>query len=65
MEDIWCTQNQYRKFPSNYYGNAGWDGHYYCTATSICFELNTAILNRLITATTFFFIMLYYTKTTD
>ena len=65
MEDIWCTNNQYRKFPSNYYGNAGWDGQYYCTKTHICFELGSAILNRLITATTYFFVVLYYTKTTD
>jgi hypothetical protein len=65
FEDIWCTNKQYRRFPSNYYGNAGWDGHYYCTNTDICFELGSAILNRLITTTTFLYIILYYTKTTD
>jgi hypothetical protein len=65
MEDIWCSNNQYRKFPSNYYGNAGWDGHYYCSATALSFELGSAIYNRLITATTFLYIVLYYTKTTD
>lgn len=65
MEDIWCTNNQYRKFPSNYYGNAGWDGHYYCSKTALSFELGSAIYNRLITTTTFLYIVLYYTKTTD
>lgn len=65
MEDIWCSNNQYRKFPSNYYGNAGWDGHYYCSKTALSFELGVAICNRLITATTFLYIVLYYTKTTD
>ena len=65
MEDIWYTNNQFRKFPSNYYGNAGWDGQYYCSKTALSFELNTAIYNRLITATTFLYIVLYYTKTTD
>ena len=65
MEDIWSTNKQYRRFPSNYYGNAGWDGQYYCTATNICFELGSAIYNRLIAETTFLYIVLYYTKTTD
>jgi hypothetical protein len=65
FEDIWCTSNQYRHFPTNFYGNERWDGHYYCTETEICFELDMAVLNRLITSTTFFYIILYYTKTTD
>ena len=65
FEDIWCTNNQYRKFPSNYYGTGGWDGQYYLTKTHICFELGMNALNRLITATTYFFIVFYYTKTTD
>jgi hypothetical protein len=64
-EDIWCTNNQYRHFPTNFYGNEQWDGHYYCTATDICFEVDKLVLTRLITATTFFYIILYYTKTTD
>ena len=65
MEDIWYTNNQYRKFPSNYFGNAGWDGHYYCTNTNLVFELGSAIYNRLIYYTTYLYIVLYYTKTTD
>lgn len=64
-EDIWITNGQYRKFPSNYYGNAGWDGHYYCTSEKICFELGSAIYNRLISDTTSFYITIYYTKETD
>lgn len=62
MEDIWCTNGQYRKFASNYYGAGGWDGQYYFTKTNICFELGMNILNRLITATSFFYIVVYYTK---
>ena len=65
MEEIWLTNSQYRKFPSNYFGNAGWDGHYYGTTTSLVFELGTTIYNRLIYQTTYLYVMLYYTKTTD
>lgn len=65
MEDVWCTNGQYRKFPSNYYGTGGWDGQYYCTKTNICFELGMNALNRVITATTYLYIVLYYTKTND
>ena len=65
QEGIWRTGDQYRNFPSNFYGNAGWDGHFYCTAANICFELGTAIYNRLISTTTFLYIVLCYTKTTD
>lgn len=65
IEDIWCTSGQYRRFPTNFYGNDRWDGQYYCTPTEVCFELDMAVLNRLITSTTFFYVILYYTKTTD
>ena len=65
FDDIWCTDSQYRKLPSNFYGNAGWDGQYYCTAEKICFELGSEIHRRLVRSTTFLYIILYYTKTTD
>lgn len=64
-EDVWCTNGQYRRFPFNYYGSAGWDGQYFTTKTNIQFELGSAIYNRLVTATTFLYIIIYYTKTTD
>ncbi len=63
-EDMWFTSDQYRRFPSNFYSNAGWDGQYYCTKTHICFELGPAIYNRLIYYTTSLYITIYYTKTT-
>ncbi len=63
-EEVWNSGGQYRKFPSNFYGNAGWDGHYYLTNTNICFELGVTIYNRLILQTTSLYIMIYYTKTT-
>lgn len=65
FEEIWNRNGQYRKFPSNYYANAGWDSHYYCTNEKICFELGYLIYNRLVTDTTFLYVTLYYTKTTD
>lgn len=65
MEDMWGFGEQYRKFPTNYYGTGGWDGQYYCTNTHICFELNANVYNSLIFGTKFLFIIIYYTKTTD
>lgn len=65
FEEIWNRNGQYRKFPSNYYGNAGWDSHYYCTTEKICFELGYLIYNRLIADTISFYVTIYYTKTTD
>ena len=65
FEEIWNRNGQYRKFPSNYYANAGWDGHYYCTNQKIIFELGNLAYNRLVTDTIFLYVTIYYTKTTD
>lgn len=65
FEEIWNRNGQYRKFPSNYYGNSGWDAHYYCTNEKITFELGYLAYNRLVTDTIFLYVTLYYTKTTD
>ena len=65
IEDIWLTNAQFRKFPTNYYGNAGWDGQYFATKTDLCFELNANVYNRLIANTTYLYIILYYTKSSS
>ena len=65
FEDIWKTNGQFRRLTSNYYANGGWDGHYYITPTQLCFELGFSIYSRIVSATDFLYIVVYYTKTTD
>ena len=64
---IWerpTTVRQKRILPSNYYGDAGWDGQMFADETNIQCELGTSILNAFRVAS-YIFAILEYTKTTD
>ena len=55
---------QKRMLPSNYYGNANWDGQIYVEGQYIFFELGQLILNAIRTAN-YIYAIIEYTKTTD
>ena len=64
---IWerpTTVKQKRILPSNYYGDAGWDGQVFLDDTNIQCELGTSVLNALRTSS-YSFVIIEYTKTTD
>lgn len=53
---------QKRTLPSNYYGNANWDGQVYVDSQYIYFELGSLILNEIRNAN-YIYSILEYTKT--
>lgn len=64
---IWertTTVKQKRILPSNFYGDAGWDGQMFVDTTNIQCELGTSILNAMRNAS-YIYAILEYTKETD